>query len=85
MGWKMVLEIIGRFDSQTSSVFCFLLSRPVGGGSAEEVKPLLVFLSLMLNHHLIPQNAHFTVQWLYLNKSEKCKLQFHAQSSYPSD
>ena len=57
----MVLEIIRRFDSQTSSVFCFLLSRPVGGGSAEEVKPLLVFLSLMLNHHLIPQNAHFTV------------------------
>ena len=23
MGWKMVLEIIRRFDSQTSSVFCF--------------------------------------------------------------
>ena len=26
-----------------------------------------------------------TSQWLYLNKSQKCKLQFHAQSSNPSD
>lgn len=54
----MVLEIIRRFDSQTSSVFCFASQ---SARWSWKYRTGEAFLSLMLNHHLIPQNAHITV------------------------